>query len=60
VGNNFPYTIMGFEPGTTKNKDGRLVYMSPELLEMVRTQEERVRALERELGRPIPWLPSRP
>jgi integrase len=44
------------EPGTTKNKDGRLVYMSPELLEMVRTQEERVRALERELGRPIPWL----
>ena len=44
------------EPGTTKNKDGRLVYMAPELLEMVRAQEERVQALERELGRPIPWL----
>ncbi len=44
------------EPGTTKNKDGRLAYMPPDLLEMVRVQEERVQALERELGRPIPWL----
>jgi integrase len=44
------------EPGTTKNEDGRLAYMAPELLEMVRAQEARVQALERELGRSIPWL----
>ena len=30
------------EPGTTKNDDGRLVYLTPELVEMLQAQDERV------------------
>lgn len=44
------------DPGTTKNDEGRLVYLAPELLELLQAQEERVQLLEMELGRPVPWL----
>jgi integrase len=44
------------DPGTTKNDDGRLVYLTPELKTLLRAQTERVNALERQLGRIIPWL----
>jgi integrase len=44
------------DPGTTKNRDGRVVYLTPELKTMLAAQVERVRALERRLGRIIPWL----
>ncbi len=44
------------EPGTTKNEEGRLVYLTPELRSLLTAQIERVRALERELGRIIPYL----
>jgi integrase len=44
------------DPGTTKNDDGRVVYMPPELKRMVAAQVERVRTLERQLGRVIPLL----
>jgi len=44
------------DPGTTKNDDGRVVYMPPELKRMVAAQVERVRTLERQLGRVIPFL----
>jgi integrase len=44
------------EPGTTKNDDGRLVYLTPELKTLLSTQVERVKALERRLGQIIPWL----
>ena len=38
------------DAGTTKNDDGREVYMTPELRRLVAAQIERVRALERGLG----------
>jgi hypothetical protein len=43
-------------PGTTKNNEGRPVYLTPELVELFRAQEERVVLLEMELARPVPWL----
>lgn len=43
-------------PGTTKNDDGRIVYLTPELKALVRAQVERVRAVERKAGRIIPYL----
>ena len=39
------------EPGTTKNDDGRVVYLTSELKSLLAAQLERVRALEREMGR---------
>ena len=44
------------DPGTTKNDDGRLVYLPPELKALLGAQIERVKALERKLERIIPWL----
>ncbi len=44
------------DPGTTKNDDGRVVYMTPEVKTMVAAQIERVRALERKTGRIVPFL----
>ena len=44
------------EPGCTKNEDGRLVYLTPELLELLQAQEERGQLLEMEMAKPVPWL----
>jgi integrase len=44
------------DPGTTKNADGRLVYLTPALATAITEQLERVRTLERKLGRVIPYL----
>jgi integrase len=44
------------EPGTTKNREGRLVRLTPELHAMLEAQVERVCELERKDGRVIPWL----
>lgn len=44
------------EPGMTKNDDGREVYMTPDLKGLVAGQIERVRTLERQLKRIIPFL----
>jgi integrase len=44
------------EPGSTKNDDGRVVYLTPELKALLVAQVERVRALERETGQIIPYL----
>jgi integrase len=44
------------DPGTTKNDDGRLVYLTPELMSLLSAQLERVKALERKVGKIIPWL----
>jgi integrase len=48
--------ILRLEPGTTKNDDGRVVYLTPELTSLLAAQVERVRALEREMGQIIPYL----
>jgi integrase len=44
------------EPGTTKNREGRTVYLTPELIPLVREQIERVTALSRTLNRVVPYL----
>jgi integrase len=44
------------EPGTTKNDEGRVVYLTPELKAALAGQVVRVEALQRKLGRIIPWL----
>jgi integrase len=43
-------------PGSTKNGEGRLVYLTPELKTLLAAQVERVDALQRRLGRIIPYL----
>ena len=44
------------DPGTTKNDDGRLVYLTPDLAAQLAAQVERVRDLERRTGRIIPYV----
>ena len=44
------------EPGTTKNDEGRVVYLTPEFQSLPQAQEERVQLLEMELGKPVPFL----
>ena len=41
------------DPGTSKNDDGRLVHLTPELKTLLTVQVERVKTLERTLGRVI-------
>jgi integrase len=49
-------STLRLEPGTTKNRDGRLVYLTPELKAGLAAQLARVRTFERKLGRVIPWV----
>lgn len=42
--------------GTTKNKEGRVAFLTPELKTRLAAQVERVKVLERKLGRSIPYL----
>ena len=44
------------EPGTTKNREGRTVYLTPELIPLLGEQIERVKALSRKLNRVVPYL----
>ncbi len=44
--------MIRLDPGMTKNDDGRIVYMTPDLGRLVTAQVARVR----EMGRIIPWL----
>src|SRR5437870_2989112 len=44
------------DPGTTKNDEGRLVYLTPEIKSLLATQRERVEALQRRTGQIIPYL----
>lgn len=44
------------DPGTTKNGEGRVVYLTPELKSAIAQQIERVDRLSRATGRIIPWV----
>jgi integrase len=44
------------EPGTTKNGDGRVVYLPADLKAQIAAQIDRVRSLERRTGRIVPFL----
>jgi integrase len=44
------------DPGMAKNEDGRFVYLTPDLKRLLTEQFERIDALQRRLGRIIPWL----
>jgi integrase len=46
------------EPGTTKNKDGRVFPFAkyPQLAALLHEQRERITAWEREAGRIVPWV----
>ncbi len=44
------------DPGQTKNDEGRLVYLTPELKGLLVAQVDRIRTVERKTGRIIPYL----
>ena len=44
------------EPGSTKNSDGRVVFLPADLKAQIAAQIDRVRVLERQTGRIIPYL----
>lgn len=44
------------DPGTTKNDEGRVVYLTPELKSLLTGQQERVETLQRRTGRITPYL----
>jgi integrase len=44
------------DPGTTKNQEGRLAYLSPALLECLQAQYAATKELEKEKGLIIPWV----
>jgi integrase len=44
------------DPGMTKNDEGRTIYLTWELKAALAAQVARVKALEKKLGRIIPWL----
>ena len=44
------------DPGTTKNKDGRTFYLTPELRACLEAQRAATEALQRQTGRIIPWV----
>jgi Phage integrase family len=51
-----PHGTLRLDPGTTKNDDGRVVYLTPELQQALTEQLARVEVLGRQLGRVIPCL----
>ena len=44
------------DPGTTKNDDGRIVYLTPELQRLIAEQLDRVKQCSRQLERVVPYL----
>src|SRR5207249_5850759 len=44
------------DPGSTKNSEGRIVYLTPELKTLLAEQLDRVHRLGRRLGRVVPYV----
>ncbi len=53
---NLEAGTLQLDPGTTKNDDGRIVYLTPELQRLIAEQIERVKDLSRKLERLVPYL----
>jgi site-specific recombinase XerD len=53
---NLEAGTLSLDPGQTKSDEPRTVYLTPELRTAITGQLERVRALERDTGRIIPYL----
>ena len=53
---DFAAGTVRLEPGSTKNKDGRMFYLTPELREVLEAQRAATEKLTRETGRIIPWV----
>ncbi len=53
---DLPACTLRLKPGTTKNDEGRLVYLTPELVQLLQAQEERIQILAMRTGRHVPYL----
>jgi len=53
---DFKAGTVRLEPGTTKNKDGRVIYMTPALLSLLEEQREKTLALQRQIEKIIPLV----
>jgi integrase len=53
---NLAEGTLRLKPGTTKNRAGRIVYLTEGLKDAMAAQLARVEGLERQIGRSIPWL----
>jgi integrase len=53
---DFKAGTVRLEPGTTKNREDRVFYMTPELRATLEAQREATEALQRKTGRIIPWV----
>jgi hypothetical protein len=53
---DFEAETLRLEHGTTKNDDGRIVYLTPELKVGLIDQLAKVRVLERDMSGAIPYL----
>jgi integrase len=53
---DFEGNWLRLEPGETKNEEGRMFPLIPELREILAAQRERTRQLELVTGRVIPWV----
>lgn len=53
---NLEAATVRLEPGTTKNRDGREIFLTPALKAVLAEQLERVAGLGRKLGRIIPFV----
>ncbi len=53
---DFEAGTVRLEPGTTKNREGRTIFLTPELLTLLQEQRAKTTALERQQHRIIPWV----
>ncbi len=53
---DFKAGTVRLEPGTTKNKDGRVIYMTPELRTVLERQREKTLSLQRQTDQIIPLI----
>ncbi len=53
---NLSACTLRLDPGTTKNTEGRLVYLTPELVQLLQAQEERIQILEMRTSQRVPYL----